>query len=339
MNELTEIERRTEQALVEERGHAEGKAKFAEYVVARECLMKEVLPEIKGVDWTLTDHGPDHVIDVLKNASALIPNESAGFSGTELYCLILSILFHDVGNVFGDRKTHQRNITAAYEFVRQAADRVRQEQWIIEKTAAAHCGTAPNGSRDTLAFVEESTQLDRRPVRLRQVAAVLRLADELAEGPQRTSLFMQNRGKYPRGSQIYHEYARAANICIGHANERIAITIHREIKSNHGKLTKKAAKSMKEFLEFAYKRILKLEQERRYARYYCDLLTPFKRTTVAFNFWVDGRIAELGLELASLSDLVVPGDSQASLVELHLELAPDAIVAAIEKVLKERAAC
>ena len=52
-----------------------------------------------------------------------------------------------------------------------------------------------------LKELAETEQLEGRPVRLRELAAVLRFADELAEGPQRTSEFMQAEGLYESEAQ------------------------------------------------------------------------------------------------------------------------------------------
>ncbi len=336
MAELLKIERTTEQALIKERGELEGKAKFAAYTSARDCLMKNVLPEIKGVQWDLTDHGIVHIENVLDNIAQLLGSKVRRYSGTELYCLILSTLFHDVGNVFG-RTDHQHNLTTVYNFVRPAPERNRQEQYIVEKVAAAHCGEAPDGSMDTLRFVDPSAQLDRKPVRLREVAAVLRLADELAEGRQRTSLFMQHLGGYPRDSAIYHDYARATEVCIDRGNERIALTYNFNVAlSSPQQFTREKQEELTNLLELTHKRIIKLEQERRYARHYCDLLAPFKKTTVAFNFWIDGHHSDLDLQTASLTDLVVPGDPHKPFCDGDSPYTTENIISGIERWLQER---
>ena len=69
-------------------------------------------------------------------------------------------------------------------------------------------------------------------VRLRELAAVLRFADELAEGPQRTSEFMQEEGLYDSESQQFHDYANITNILIERQNSRIVITYEIDIDVN-----------------------------------------------------------------------------------------------------------
>ena len=65
---------------------------------------------------------------------------------------------------------------------------------------------------------------------------------------------------------------------------------------------------MIELLEFTYKAIQKLDQERQYAKYYCDLLSAFKKTEIVFNFRLRDHDFNLGLPKLVLTDIVVPGE-------------------------------
>ena len=262
------------------------------------------MPEIKRILPEHTDHGISHIEKVLDNAGNLLGDEVEKLSGIDLYCLILSILFHDVGNIFG-RRNHQHNVEEIYKFVRPGILWKPDENNIILEAAAAHCGEATDGTKDTLKEIPESGHMDGKPVKLREIAAILRFADELAEGPQRTSRFMQQQHKYRASSKIFHKYVQATNICIDRGNQRIVATynILFEIGRN-GNLTKKSKKGISDLLNFIYKRIIKLNQERQYARHYCNLLSPFKKTSVAFNFYADKKNLNLDLDEVDLTDLV-----------------------------------
>jgi hypothetical protein len=318
MIELTNIEKIAEQALTSERGETQGKAKFATYLSAREILMDEVLPEIKGVQPLLTDHGPSHIVDVLTRAEWLLGKENEilrSFTGTELFSLLLCILFHDVGNIF-DRREHQRRITTVYDYVRPQEQRKKDEKMIVLTAVGAHCGEAADGTKDTLKDVDETSPLDGRPVRLRQIAAILRFADELAEGPQRTSGFMQRQWNNSDESGIFHKYAEITNVFIDRGNERIALTFHIRINTERdGPFNFDKEKKLITLLEFAYKRVIKLNQERQYTKYYSDFLASFKMTTAVFNFWINGIPADMGMREIKLTGLVVPGDSHKRLQE------------------------
>jgi hypothetical protein len=311
MWQTQKIETVLQSRLIQERGEAEGQEKYALYLDARRQLLEQVLEEIRTIEPALTDHGPRHIANVLKNAELLIGDEISKLQATELYCLVLSILFHDVGNIAG-REDHQHKIGAIYDFIRPRVESHRPEKLIVLQVVRAHCGKAGDDSRDTLKFLEP-THLDGRPVNLRPIAAILRFADELAEGPQRTSLFMQSVG-YPAESQIYHEYAKVTEVCINRIGQRIALTysLTATLKDD-GSLANES--ELKTLLEYIYKRILKLDQERKYARHYCPLLDAFKEVSVVLTLWVNSEPINLGLKPLILTDLVVPGDTHKNISE------------------------
>ena len=64
-----------------------------------------------GDGW-LTDHGPKHIATVIRRASDLLCGDSF-LTPYESYILLLSIHFHDVGNVFG-REKHEKKICLLY---------------------------------------------------------------------------------------------------------------------------------------------------------------------------------------------------------------------------------
>jgi hypothetical protein len=65
---------------------------------------------------------------------------------------------------------------------------------------------------------------------------------------------------------------------------------------------------LKEFLTFVFNRIAKLDEERRYARFYCRALAPFKQTDVAINFYNGSALVPHAVRF-QLDDLVVPGQA------------------------------
>jgi metal-dependent HD superfamily phosphatase/phosphodiesterase len=89
------------------------------YDLAKSILKKDILPWIRTSEPNLTDHGPDHIENVLNNAYKLIEPtinhllscdvtiDKPIFSHLDLYFLCQAILFHDVGNLFGRNKHNQ----------------------------------------------------------------------------------------------------------------------------------------------------------------------------------------------------------------------------------------
>ena len=160
-----------------------------------------------------------------------------------------------------------------------------------------------------IPLVQISRATSGQRVRLRELAAVLRFADELAEGPQRTSEFMLTEDRYSKESKIFHKYASSTHIFIDRRLCRIALAY--EIDIDVKNTDEDRRKALSQFFEFVYKRILKLNQERRYARHYSELLAPFKSTEATFNFHCKGEILETDLVPLKLTDIVVPGEMAA----------------------------
>lgn len=296
------IEEKLEAVLEKKFGKDLGGEYFSQYVEARNYLVNEVLPEIKGAEPSLSDHSAVHIANVLNNCEYVLEDKIDELSAIELYCLCLIVIFHDVGNIEG-RVNHNKKIAEIYNKVRNNKPKFNHERSLVIQAAQAHCGKAKDGGKDTLKDVDQLTNLDGHPVRLRDLACILRLADELAEGPQRTSDFMCSTGKYDPKSQIFHNYANITNVFIDRGNERIALTYNiNYIKGGD-------EKEVTELLKFTYHRAIKLDEERRYTKHYSDFLAPFKKTEIKINFSIDGIPSEYDLPKIELKDrFPVPGE-------------------------------
>ena len=336
------IERITKRKLKEQIGPEAGEERFALYITARQALVGDILPSIARMLPAHTDHGSEHVSSVLDNAALLLGLEDINaeeyptdLSGLELHCLILSILFHDVGNIFG-REDHQHKVAEIYDLVRPSIQKQRQERKILLQITSAHCGDDSDGSRDTLKDLIGSIQLDRRQIRICEIAAILRFADELEEGPQRTSLVMQQYHQYPRQSEVFHRYSDITNVHIDRGTNRIALTYDLNIDTNGSRqLSGDNEAKLRDLLGFTYIRIRKLNQERKYAKHYCTMLAPFTETTVVFDFSVDNRPHHFGFPRAVLlTDLVVPGDVEKEFPEYCGDFVIDNVIEKIRSGLQ-----
>ena len=296
-----------------------GRELISAYEQAKSKLQQEVYQDIRGREPDLTDHGITHVLNVQQNAIDLLSDDGIKeLSGIEMYCLGMLILFHDVGNVFG-REDHRNKVAQVFDHIRGSKASLRREKTLVVKATWAHTGTAQDGSNDTLKELSVSDHLERRPVRLRELAAVLRFADELAEGPQRTSEFMQAEGLYESVSQKFHDYASSTNILIDRQNSRIRITYNIDIDVNR-------PKKLRDFLSFIFTRIQKLNQERQYTRYYSELLEPFKLIEITFDFHCRSDILETELSPLQLTDIVVPGDQAKEISAINPAYSIDKLV-------------
>jgi hypothetical protein len=330
------IERITYENLIHDLGESAAKERFGFYTTSRNSVVWHILPQIVSVLPDHTDHGPDHVAHVLDNAGLLldIENQRHSLTGMEMYSLIMAVLFHDVGNIYG-REDHQRKIAQIYDFCRAVPQRDFGEKMMLMKATEAHCGKASDGSNDTLKELTDKIIVCGQPVHLRTIAAILRFADELAEGPRRTSLFMQMHHRYRRSSRIFHSYADSISVGIDPGNYRIALTYHINVKINrNGELSNEETNRIEKLIEYIYRRINKLDQERKYAKHYCDLLNQFKSITITFNFWIRDQIHGLGLPSQyALTDLVIPGEHEKQLYEYDNAYRVDNIISKIKSVV------
>ena len=282
-----EFEKKLEDCLVDKYGQDKGCQYFTRYSSFRDNLIGDnAFAGISAIEPGLTDHSEKHVAHVMDNVYKLLGEEPQRYiKPLEYYCLALMILFHDTGNLF-KRNNHTNNVYIVYDHYKGNIEK-RQERSIIIRGTAAHGGKASDGSEDTLKELPIEDSLEGEIIRLRDLAALLRFGDELAEGIKRTSIFMQKYGLHPDSSKIFHEYAKITDLLIDRNNGRICVVYNIYIDSSSFN-----SQETEELIKFTIKRIVKLETERGYNKNYSDLLLPFKSTSVSFNIWVDGIIAE-----------------------------------------------
>lgn len=312
--EQTKLEKYLENTLLEKLGNETGKNIYADYQTARKYIFEEITPNIKGVVPNLTDHSDKHIANVLENIWLLLTvknNEIKTEMGIDdlscydLYVLCLSALFHDVGNING-RNNHNVNVADIYDTFRNNNSKYNSERSLVLKVAKAHCGEAKDGTRDTLKEIDKKDHsLLGNPIQLLDIASILRLADELAEGPQRTSDYMIDKKKIKRKSVIYNHYAQITDVFIDRGNERIVLTYRININ-------KKTIMQLTKLLQFTYERIIKLDEERKYTKFYSKFLYPFKQTEITFEFRKGKDDIEInGLRKIILPDTcVIPGEKQ-----------------------------
>lgn len=293
----------------------------ANYVKAKSVLVAEIYEEIRAKEPNLSDHGPRHIENVLRNIWLLCLKDISYFSIYELYIIGLVVLFHDVGNIHG-RDQHNNRIRDIYIHATGGND--REEMRLVLQAARAHTGKATDGGKDTLKELEGSFHFRSNSIRLSEIAAIVRIADELAEGPQRTSLFRLRNDDYPGDSEIYHRYAKSVKINIDRSAGRFALTFDIEVVAGEP-VTDDDLKSSIKLIEFSCQRLSKLDQERRYAAFYCPFLATFRMTSAKFYFWINDQPHELDLPNIAINDKVVPGDPGKAVTEHYPELHVEAI--------------
>lgn len=281
---------------------------ISKFVTTRDKVLNEI-EQIRAVEPQLSDHGPIHIRNVYDNVIGLISNDQTvhRLTAHDLYLLAFIVLFHDVGNLKG-REGHHLNIADVYDWACGTDAVVRREKALILQAARAHTGTTPSGSRDTLSEVADVDHFDSRPVQLKQLAAILRLADELAEGPQRTTQFFRQHCGYEPDSQLFHDYAACTHVSVDRAHQRVRLTYELQLTDFGLPNDTSRTDELISFIDFVLHRVAKLDEERRYTRFYCPVLDAFKQTDVAMNFSLGSTPVESGVRF-QLDDLVIPGAS------------------------------
>jgi hypothetical protein len=176
----------------------------------------ETLARIADSEGYLTDHGPGHIKMVMHRACKIIDkslNEGGSFDPAlrpyETFLLLMAIHFHDIGNRYG-REGHEQRILDQMNDIPIMGSFSTAEKRTIAKIASTHGGKVGD-SKDTIGQIlpEGQQTLSDVTYRPQMIAAVLRLADELAEDSSRADNFaLLQAHMIPEESQIYHKYAQ-----------------------------------------------------------------------------------------------------------------------------------
>ncbi len=301
------FEKKLEDKLIETLDNDEGKSFMSRYTSARDKSFDNVISQIAGSEPNLTKHDVSHIKNVLTRVHELLGDEVTDLNCFEMYTMAIVVLFHDVGNIFG-REDHQTKskVAKVYNHIRGNEPKWNQERLVVLQAVNAHTGRSQTGeAKDTLKEVEEISNLENgKKIRLRELAAILRFADELEEGPDRTSTFKQaiagETGGYSKESMQYHNYSNVTNVFIDRGNGRIILRYHINWEAN----ADPSGESFKETLKYCLTRVLKLDEERKYTRYYSQILSPFKMTQVSFHFTVDHIPVDIALDKLEFSDKI-----------------------------------
>lgn len=158
-------------------------------------------------DGLLTNHGKKHVDDVIHHIELLLHDDFSNLNLHETFVLLLATLLHDVGNISG-RTEHEKKIA----FVMKNSEDYKRLDTTVKVTtmriAQAHGGRTKEGNKDTLSIVRREEGLGGEKVRPRAIAALLRLADELADNSGRANDDMERLEQIPELNLIYHKYSK-----------------------------------------------------------------------------------------------------------------------------------
>lgn len=273
----------------------DGDSLWSAYEHTRDDILSHILPYIAAQEPGLSDHGSAHIANVIENVGQVLGVSNSGqpYQGApiqavkpfERLLLLLGALLHDIGNIVG-RKRH--NLVT--EEVWRNSGQNSYGRWepadrkAILALCQAHTGKSASGDDDTLRPLTAGHQYflgDSVP--LAKLAATLRFADELAEGSQRTSRFLLFQGLYGAENVDFHRYADCTHVTIDRANARVALDYHIDLSKPGFDTDVDPRGGLKRLLELIFKRVLKLEKERVFARHYAPDWLAFSETSVVIT--------------------------------------------------------
>lgn len=190
---------------------------FERYMRVKDWLKLRVYPHIgSGLSkdgGIYTSHGEDHFDQVIRYAGHMVGAEEpnclpARLKPYETYVLLMAILLHDAGNLYG-REGHEKKAFELLNDMGELSGSDNVEKRAIAEVAEAHGGRTAAGDKDTIRNVSEERHHGDVTFRGRMLAGVLRFADEICEHRGRECRVLLKREILPKMSEVYHVYAES----------------------------------------------------------------------------------------------------------------------------------
>jgi hypothetical protein len=225
-----------------------------------------------------TDHGSNHFDEVVRYAGLLlgIPEVTdIGLEPYELYLLLCAIRLHDAGNVNG-RDDHEKRVShMIHRYGGNIANDAPEAQ-LISQIAEAHGGKTLDGNKDTIGQLPaDGCIVGAATCRPRQVAAIVRFADEICEHRTRAAQHHIASESLPDTNKLFHYYAASiAGAVPSRKNKNFKLRL--DINTKY--LTTKyptppndiGLSKDKYLIDDVLDRICKLDLERRYCNQFLD---------------------------------------------------------------------
>ena len=192
------------------------------YKTFKDFMNREVHKETKAMTLVmddgeiyLNDHSADHIQMVIEKVSKILWNEGTlidELNPLECFILLSAIQIHDAGHVIGGREHHEQN---AKEFLKKYDSNVvgSPEKKIIYEVARAH-----SGKDDPIGKLPQSEDISNFSVRMRLLAALLRLGDEMADEASRASAYLYEQNKIVQGSRLFHAFSMSLSSFLPHVD-------------------------------------------------------------------------------------------------------------------------
>lgn len=265
------------------------------YKSFKDFMEKEVHNETKAMtlvmddgDIYLNDHSVAHIQMVMEKISKILwggEKEVVKLEPFECFILLSAIQIHDAGHVIGGREHHELN---AREFLKEynKYNVGSPEKKIIYEIARAH-----SGKDDPIGKLPQSEDISNFSVRMRLLAALLRLGDEMADEASRASAFLYDQNKIIKGSRLFHAFSISLNSFLPHVDtQEIRIKFNLN-KSRCCEVFKKPTKDGREvdtyLLDEIYVRTFKTFHECLYYNRFVSDKLRFNSVSVTIDFYDD----------------------------------------------------
>ena len=253
----------------------------------------------------LNNHGEEHIAQVIERAEQIVSKfKNNMLSEFEVFILMCAIQIHDIGNILG-RRGHERSLMQLFDEHVKDIIPDTPERRVIKNIAMAHGGRNSNGSKDTISLLSSSEDLLGEKIRTRLLAALLRLADELADDSTRRSHGAMELEIIGELSMIFQDYSRVLHTVKVEHNEsgdcQIVLVYELEIKDLEKVYT--IAGEERYLLDEIYDRTLKMERERRYCQKFMNSEICIYNINVTINVYGEysTRIDTISYRLEDIS--------------------------------------
>lgn len=172
---------------------------------------------------TLTGHDPSHFEKVINNASELLKESKCILTSYEVFMLLSAIQIHDIGNIIGRENHNETAIDVFYDLMPANVVLDSVETNIYHAIAEVHT-QGNDEDKDTISKLNDyEIKHNDAKIRHQLIAAIVKLADELADDPERAFMYGVEKNLVKEGSKLHHIYCnslKSTNI----EEKRISIT-------------------------------------------------------------------------------------------------------------------
>jgi hypothetical protein len=206
----------------------------------------------------LTGHGIAHINRVIQRASQLLEATELVLTSYEVFLLLVAINLHDAGNMYG-RAGHEQRIEQVLD-----AQGIHFETNGFERNLAIMIATAHGGKADSIDNLPSMPErFNGQKIRVRVLAALLKLADELSDDRTRAAKALMNAELLTDGELVFHTFANVLDtVDIRHGERTVDLYFKlttKEVLANYRHKGKAIS-----LLKYIYSRTLKTHFERSY---------------------------------------------------------------------------